>query len=92
MVCLGLEDFTFAGVADDTKVQDGKQSARIGISYPMSNLVFLERTERERELKSAIAAGGYGQQATTGLMAWITGSAQEPAGFVYSSKYFIENP
>ena len=60
MVCLGLEDFTFAGVADDTKVQDGKQIARIGISYPMSNF-FIERTERERELKSAIAAGGYGQ-------------------------------
>ena len=30
MVCLGLEDFTFAGVADETKVQDGKQIARIG--------------------------------------------------------------
>ena len=60
MVCLGLEDFTFAGVADDTKVQDGKQIARIGISFILNEKTFIERTERERELKSAIAAGGYG--------------------------------
>ncbi len=30
MVCLGFEDFTFAGVADEGKVQEGKQIARIG--------------------------------------------------------------
>ena len=30
MVCIGLDDFTFAEVMDSIKVQDGRQLAKIG--------------------------------------------------------------
>jgi len=30
MVCLGMEDFTFAEVMDDRKIEDGKALAQIG--------------------------------------------------------------
>ena len=30
MVCLGLDDFTFAEVIDAQKIEDGRQLAKIG--------------------------------------------------------------
>jgi len=66
MVCLGLEDFTFAEVIDSAKIEQGKSIAKIGIYY---TYYYVERTEREKEIRGRIGQG-----------------------YLYSSKYFIENP
>ena len=56
MLCLGLEDFQFAEVIDQIKIEEGKTLARIGKQY-ITNTTITERGEREREVRFIIDNG-----------------------------------
>jgi hypothetical protein len=59
----------------------------------MKILSNIERIEREREIKSAIGGGHY--RSGSSIFGWlfrVSGGNEKKVGYIYSSKYFIENP
>lgn len=84
MKFIGLDDFAFA-TFDQEKVKDGKQLAKIGKIYSkMNDFLLIERSDREREILATLRDQENGF--TSGMK-----SEGGLGGFIYSSKYFIEN-
>jgi hypothetical protein len=50
MVCMGLDEFTFAEVVDQQKIDDGKQLAKFGKQIVKFISFLTERNDREREI------------------------------------------